>query len=184
MLQIIKRYWPIIIIVGAILVLALSFSTPQTPPTPTSTLTHQNIRPGITQETELAQILGTPLKQIDQPNQKKLEFPSSYPNLPHQVVTKDAVVKLFIYIVPSSPNLKLTSYTSSLGTPEFTRFIPGYSQDYALHLFLSKGLAFLVHNDTQNINEIWYFQPTDLDSFTQLSPTPLLSSPPPLHTKP
>lgn len=180
----IKKHW-IFILVG---VIALTFlpsffvgkktqPTPSPTPIGTSSTFYQDIRPGITSESQLSQILGTPLNKTPEVNKTILDFPSDYPSNPHQAVTRKGQTILFIEKVSLDKNQALSEYISRYGQPDTIKYAKEIGPKYSLHIFLKHGLAVAAHDIDEKVVEIWYFQPQNLKDFLDLSPINLLNQP-------
>jgi len=187
LLALIKKYW-LFILLGTLAVVAFFLRTnsdqiqPTPTPTPTSTLNYQNIQPGITSDSQLKNILGSPQDKTQQQTLTILKYSSTYPTDPHIAIIKNDLNVLFIEKSPLRAQKNISKYTDQFGLTTNIKYLKYLGPAYSLHLYLDQGVAFGTHTNTGEIVETWYFQPQSLQQLELISPFPFLSAPPQFHS--
>lgn len=184
-LKFIKKHWLYILLsILAIFAFFLNQSlkasrqdTPTDISPATSSITYKNVQPGITSQSQLNQILGSPQKQTQQQNLTLSHFTSSYITYPHIAVSKNSINILFIQRLSLQDKQNIKDYIKQFGSSFQIKYVKHLGPAYNLTLYLDQGLAFGIHTQTGNIFEIWYFQPQSIQELELISPFPLLSNP-------
>ena len=130
--------------------------------------TWQGLTPGFAITQNLAEQLGTPVSVENLPAEKKQvsykaqDFKAYYNEV---VVDKDGTVEFIKTPIAYSDENTLTQYTTLYGEPDFSLYASHISDSLRAHVFLDEGLTVIANETTLVIEELWYFQPTDKETF-------------------
>lgn len=124
-----------------------------------------NVEPGVTTIDQLKTNLGEPISTKTNGNQTEYGFTSTYPSFPNEVVTENKTVKFVREWVSINPPTLITTYTSTLGDPEYTT--NAIDEGFILYAYPSKGIAIDFHNTTGEVYHILHFQRISIQQFIQ-----------------
>lgn len=127
--------------------------------------TYKNLTPGYSSKEEILTNLGTALNAKIEENKETYEYLSSNPNFNTEVVILDNKLSYIKVVYTIKDNIKYENFISKYGNPEKVLYGPDYSVGYILNTFPKKGVAFISHQKSHNIREVWYFIPTTLEIF-------------------
>lgn len=184
----ISNYWFFILLSFIVAVLAFitfvakkSPEAPSVSPSPASKTTSpswQGIKPGETQETELKEKLGQPIKESQEKEQNIIEYPSGYEFYHHKVYTKNQTVALIKEQITYEQNLNLETYITQYGKPPLIMYEKDLGATYPLNIFPEQGVAAAAHLSSDRVVEVWYFRPMRENEFLQSIGKELTLSPP------
>lgn len=139
----------------------------QTTPLPTEKggANYRNLTPGISSKEEVVKKLGEPLKTGLENGTETLEYNSNNPNLNNKFFINNGVLSLVKEIVTLKDKIKIPSIKEKYGDPVYTLFGPGSTIGFYLYIYPDKGFAYVGHEKSGLIKEIWYFPPTNFESF-------------------
>lgn len=144
----------------------LRMLTPPQAPTSEFNSWQNEITPGYTNISEIPDSLGSPISQAETADGTQYSFESTYPPLPHEIVTDPNGTVLFIKeYTPIESTENLLEYITSLGRADFTLkdINSGYSLD--AHVYLEEGIVVLAHIADGSVQQKWYFVPTTAEIF-------------------
>lgn len=169
----IKRYWVLILVaLAVVLILIDRIITPKTPTppvtsTPTSTriAEYKSIKLGKSTLDEINKLLGFPVGQSEEGGKITAEYKSSSKYRNNIVIVQNGVATLIKEIVTATDNKKSQDITNEFGVAPYRLYSQELSATFDLYVYPANGIAYLGHEDG-TLLEIWYFQPTDIDNFT------------------
>lgn len=175
LIQTVKKYkWPILGIALAIIIFAIAIVLKQgaaqraalQSPIPTATPTPSPAPIGIGGNIdELTSKLGKPLGGNAIPKNGVAEFKSKNLSLNDEVVYQDGKAAFYKQIVLVEEKRTGTGIQKQLGQPEQKLFGPSSEFGYFLYAYPTKGTAYIANDGTDNVTEVWYFNPTSLETF-------------------
>lgn len=127
-----------------------------------------SFQPGITTKNEVIKQLGDPILEVKQNNQTIDDFKSNSATRNNQVVFQNDKSQFFKQIVAAGENIKISDIANQYGPTDNILYGRDAESGFYLYVYLNKGVAYLGNSETQDILEIWYFQPTNIDNFIQL----------------
>ncbi|MFH1971545.1 MAG: hypothetical protein ABIJ05_04145 [Patescibacteria group bacterium] len=161
-----------IIIIAVFLVLQFSKINKPTPtPHFQNGASYQNLIPGTSTREEIFQNLGSSLKERDENGVRILEYSSKNPNFNNELTVKDEKLSFVKEIVTLEDNIKIPNIINKYGNYENILYGPGSGVGFYLYIYSTKGIAYVGHQDSGLIKEIWYFPPTNFESFKSIYAT-------------
>lgn len=121
--------------------------------------------PGQSTAADVTRKLGTPLSSQAQDNTKTLTYPSTNKYRNHTVVTSNNTLELVKEEVIGNERGFLQDYIRKYGKPDFEGYGPYALGDFKIYIFLKEGLGVVASPNDGTILQLWYFQPTDLQTF-------------------
>lgn len=138
-------------------------------PTPRpSGASYKNLTPGTSSEKDVKGALGTPLKETASGEQTVLEYKSKNPNFNDEFALKAGTLAFVRQIVTLDDNLKIPDLEKKYGKYESVLYGNLSTSGFNLYVYPDKGVAYIGQPESGFITEIWYFVPTDLNTFKQL----------------
>jgi len=116
-------------------------------------------------QNDLQRQLGGPVNQLADPRGNIVEYKSTSETRNHQAVLKDDKVVFFKEVVTLSDNKDFLSLKQKYGDPEQILYGEQAISGNYLFPYPSEGVAFLANSVTNTVREVWYFDPTDLNTF-------------------
>lgn len=177
LLTVIKKYRvPIILfslMVIVILIIVLSFTSKRTSPSTTAypSATPESTPPPVPEGPwgkldDLTKKLGSPIDQPDTSTKSgQYRYKSSTQNRPNEVIYQSNVPVFYKEMVTKSDNKTAKSITQKYGTPEIRLYGPESDIGFYLYAYPSKGIAYVGSIFDDIVTEVWYFSPTDLNTF-------------------
>jgi len=165
-----KYKFVVLILVVLISAVVLARTTPieeKLTTAPQGGASYKSIVPGISSEKEVIDKLGNPLNTKTEADKKILEYQSTSPFVPHKFTLENNTVILVKEIVTLEDKISSQVLKQKYGEPPYKLFDQtSYSSTFFLFVYPEKGIAYLGHQDGTVI-EVWYFQPTNLNTFMQ-----------------
>lgn len=135
-------------------------------PTPSSQVaSFRSITPGVSTETDLKTLLGTPIKTTVDKNQNIDEFKSTSELRRHIAIVQSGKVIFFKEIVSAYDKTTAKDIINIYSVAPNILFNKLPNSTFNLYVYPSNGIAYIGHIDG-TLLEIWYFQPTTIDDFT------------------
>lgn len=130
--------------------------------------TWQGLTPGFKLTPKLSEELGSPVKVENLPAEKqqvsyKSEHFAAYYN--EIIVDKDGVVEFIVVPSKYEESNTVSNYITLYGQPDIELFASHISTNSKAHVFLHEGLAVITNASSTVVTEIWYFEPTDRETF-------------------
>ncbi len=177
-----KHSWVWIIVVVIVSIVGDAIITQKNKPVPTPTpvpkvADYKSVIPGISTESDLNKILGTPVKTTIDGNRKLDEYKSTSELRLHNAVIENDKVIFIKEIISSYDTTKSSDLTSLYGEPPVKLYSKFPNASFYLYVFPSNGIAYLGHTDG-TLLEIWYFIPTTIQEFLSKWATEYSTSPP------
>lgn len=139
---------------------------PSTSPTPATTgaSSYRNLIPGASTQDQVNELLGFPLKEEDNAGTKLAEYESTNRFRNHIVEFEGGKVSLVKEIVNTVDNKNSDVVTSIYGPAPYILYNQYPMETFHLYVYPQNGIAYLGHED-KTILEIWYFEPTTIETF-------------------
>lgn len=134
-------------------------------PIPITGVTYNSLTPGLSTETDITKQLGTALKETQSGKTTTLEYKSTNPNFNNQLSVNSGTLSLVKQIVSSADNIFISDITQKYENYENILYKSGSSIGFNLYIYPDKGIAYLGHQGSGIVLEIWYFKPTTFDQF-------------------
>lgn len=170
MLNFIKKYWLLILIILTVLLLIINKildlkSPPEIAPSPTpNAASYKSLYPGKSTEDDVSKLLGLPLNITTEDEKEIAKYQSSNKYRNNIVIYENGKVAIIKQVINNSDNLNSDYVTGKYGTAPYILY-PQYPEDaFNLYVYPQNGIAYLGHTD-KTILEIWYFEPTSIDDF-------------------
>lgn len=165
-----KEYWYVTFLIGAFFVLAVSTIIRSVLPKNELVTDQPNswgvITPGHSTINQASQQLGQPISNIKTDLGVVSTFNSFNTFSPHEIVTdQNGTVVFAKEFLKATPNHKLSQYTNQYGQPDLKLIDKNSSDALTANVFLKQGLVVLAHNADETVEQKWYFEPTNQDSF-------------------
>ncbi len=134
------------------------------------------VTPGYVLTPKLNQQLGEPVRVQNLPAEKQKVF---YKNdgfkifYNEVILNKDGVVEFIKTPVSYDESNLFSNYITEHGLPDFELYVPDAGLGKKAYVYLEKGLVYVAHEDKPVIEQIWYFEPTDRNTFMLLWGTSL-----------
>lgn len=129
---------------------------------------YKGLIPGKTSEDEVINKLGIPMKESREENIKILEYKSTNPNYNNIAKVENNTLSFFKEIVTPDDNIKITDINQKYGNYEKVLYPSGSETGFNLYVYPSKGIAYMGHQLSGIITEIWFFPPTSFEEFRKL----------------
>lgn len=167
--EFIKKYWILILVVLALILFVVNSLIKKPTLTPTATplpkqATFKSILPGVSTESDLNKILGSPLRTTVSNNQKTDEYKSTSELRHHSAVIEGGKVLFIDEIVSAQDTAKASSITDVYGQSPDILYSKFPNATFNLYVYPSNGIAYLGADDG-TLLEVWYFEPTTIESF-------------------
>lgn len=166
--NLLKQYWFAIFLLTAFVLLTLStifkMITPQ--PTIVQENSWNEITPGHSTAQDLVEYLGEPISSSESKYGTILEYKSLFPSAPNQVVVDQTGTVTFIKeFLDYDENHTLSKYADIYGDPDLILNDLEGRMSLKTYVFLDEGLVIKAHELDNTVQEKWYFEPTDQNSF-------------------
>lgn len=158
-----------VVIAGIFYITNLLLKGPGQPiPSPTpinnSVATFGSLKPGVSTANDVINVLGRPIDTKNENGQTVSEYKSTNQYRFNQVTFVNGTATLIKEIVNSNDNKDASIITSIYGTAQKVLYEKLPSSVFNLYVYPGNGIAYLGAADG-TLKEIWYFQPTTIDSF-------------------
>lgn len=121
--------------------------------------------PGSSTKEDVISKLGQPVFETRNGSTTTDDYKSTSPTRNHQVIYNGDQSAFMKEIVSVNDTTTLTDLQKLYGQPEATLYGADAQNGYNLYVYLSKGVAYLGNPVSDTLLEIWYFPPTDLQTF-------------------
>lgn len=164
-----KFVWIFLGILAVLLVIAATvqqFIPIEEPPVQENTW--QGLTPGFKLTPKLSETLGSPVKVKNLPAEKqqlsyKSEHFAAYYN--EVYVDKEGVVEFIVVPSKYEETNTISNYITLYGQPDIELFAPHISTNSKAHVFLDEGIVVITKSTSLIVTEVWYFEPTDRETF-------------------
>ncbi|OGM03887.1 hypothetical protein A2715_03840 [Candidatus Woesebacteria bacterium RIFCSPHIGHO2_01_FULL_39_32] len=136
----------------------------------------KNISPGTSTKAEVIEKLGTPLKEDQSGN--LLQFKSSAPGKPHEILFEEDKVTLIKETVYISDQKTINDIKKNFGEPKDVLYGPRYIAGFNLYVYPEKGVAYIGQEESGVLLEVWYFPTNTLEIFNSKFASEYSKTPP------
>jgi hypothetical protein len=126
---------------------------------------YKNLKLGISTKDDVIKNIGEPLYINRRVNQEILNYESNNPNFNNEILVKDNKVTFIREVVTQEDQKTISSITNKYGRPEKVLYGPRSGVGFYLYVYPEKGIAYIGHDKSGILLEIWYFVPTTYESF-------------------
>lgn len=141
---------------------------PQATQIPKIGASYNEITPNLSSKEDLYNKLGNPIKQNLINNSTVFEYKSNNPNYNDEFkIDSDKVVFIKKHITIDD-NVDVKTLTEKYGQYKKMLYGPRSQSGFDLYIYNTKGIAYIGNQYTEDVTEIWYFPPTDLEIFKKL----------------
>lgn len=141
-------------------------------PIPQNGASYRNLIPGSSTEEDVLKNLGNPVKTGSNNGTKILEYYSKNPNFNNEILVNNNSLSFVKQIVTIGENIKIQDIINKYGNYENILYGPDAGVGFYLYIYSTKGIAYIGHQESGLIKEIWYFPPTSFESFkTKYAPS-------------
>jgi len=142
---------------------------------------YKGLLPGKSTEEEIVNTLGIPIKESTTDNAKILEYKSKNPNYNNTFYTQQGILNLAKEIITPDDNIKISNIAEQYGNYEEVLYKSGSEAGFNLYIYPSKGIAYIGHQLSGIVTEVWYFPPTDFENFKKSYAPDMPDQPIPKH---
>jgi hypothetical protein len=129
---------------------------------------YNNLTPGKATTEDITKTLGPAINETASGSSKILEYSSKNPNFNNEFNTENGKLKFIKQIVTMEENIKIKDINSKYGPYTNILYGPMSTNGFNLYIYSNKGLAYIGHELSGIVLEIWYFPPTDIKNFQKL----------------
>lgn len=126
---------------------------------------YRDLQPGVSSLNDVASALGPSVDERDQDGKKILEYKSNNPNFNNEVTIEEQKLSFIKQIVTMDEQITISEINKKYGNYEYILYGPLSTNGFDLYIYPSKGIAYIGHQSSGIILEIWYFPPTNLEEF-------------------
>lgn len=128
-------------------------------------LAYNNLLPGKSTINDIKNTLGTPKKESSNGSTTTLEYNSTNPNFNNQILLDSGTLDVVKQIVSSKDNISISELNQKYGNYEDVLYKSSSYNGFNLYIYPSKGLAYIGHQGSGIVLEIWYFKPMSFETF-------------------
>jgi hypothetical protein len=171
---IIKKYRiPIALVSVTLIVVAVALSLPKNTalPAQTPTPTPAPTAPPVPQSDwgkldSIVSKLGTPVNKSDSSDKEgQYEYKSSSATRNNEVIYQSNVPLFYKEVVTKADNKTAQSIKGKYGNAEIRLYGPESNIGFHMYVYPAKGIAYIGSMYDDTITEVWYFAPTNLETF-------------------
>lgn len=161
----------IILIIGAIVLLLIIYffsknkkeviPSPTTPPVSS----YNNLELGSASRDDVVKNLGQPDDEYQQDGNTIIEYLSKNPNFNNQLIIKDDKLNFVKEIITLDDNLRIKDIEDKFGKAQEILYGPDAPNGFYLYIYPNNGIAYIGHETSGLIKEVWHFKPTDFQTF-------------------
>jgi len=137
----------------------------------------KDVVPGKSTKEEVIAKLGNPVKE--ETGKNLLEFKSTAPGKPHQILLEGDKVSLIKETVTLEDKKTVNDIKKVYGEPKYVLYGPRYIAGFHLFVYPEKGIAYIGQEQSGVLLEVWYFYPTTLEEFIKKFAPDYSKTPPP-----
>jgi hypothetical protein len=163
-----KEYWYVSLLVIAFIGFTISFILRSiTPPLPPDSPNQwQGLAPGYSRLQDATTKLGEPVSQRQTPFGTEVGYKSTFPAIPHIVVVDSQNKVRFIKEFTTYDQAHtLKNYTDQFENFDLELFLKNNREPVKAYVFLEEGLVIVAHLNGGFVEQKWYFEPTDQETF-------------------
>jgi hypothetical protein len=126
---------------------------------------YNDLKLGLSTKDEVINKLGEPLNTQLKVNQELLEYESNNPNFNNEVYLQDNKIYFIKEFVTLEDDKKIPSIKNVYGNPDKVLYGPGSGVGFYLYVYPEDGIAYVGHDKSGILLEIWYFTPVTYEEF-------------------
>lgn len=168
----------ILVLLGAIIIFSAFLSSPKKATPAPSVINFDSITPGKSTPDDVKKILGDPLKETQGNGFNLFDYKSTSPTRNNQVYYTNGTAQLIKEIVSYKDPKQISDVTKKYGSPTDILYGPDSPGGFYLFVNSEKGIAYLGNPNSGTLLEIWYFTPSDLETFIKTWATNYSKIPP------
>lgn len=126
-----------------------------------------DLRPGESTKENVFDKLGEPLATSSLGSFEVLDYQSSNPNFNREITIENDKVVFIKDIVTEKDNLKIADIENKFGKYKNSLFGPSSVNGFHLYIYPANGIAYIGHQVSGILLEVWYFEPTSLSVFKE-----------------
>lgn len=130
---------------------------------PQKQATFNSLVPGVSTKDDVIKSLGEPSDSKN--NGNLLEYLSSNPNSPNEVVFESGKVTLIREIITLKEQKSISDLEKEYGNAVNKLYGPHSAAGFDLYVISEKGIAYVGHVESGLLLEIWYFTPMTFEEF-------------------
>lgn len=162
------RIWKVLLVLFIIALIATFLSISSKPTNQDQSVSvpkgaaFKTLVPGQSTKSEAIEKLG---ELLNDKESATLNFKSSNPNLPHQVVTEEEKITFIKEVVAPIDGKTSTEIVDLYGVAPYILYGSESIHGFNLYIYPNKGLSYIGHLKEPVLLEVWYFQPTTFEDF-------------------
>lgn len=126
---------------------------------------YNNLTPGLSTTSDITKIMGETIRETQNGSESILEYKSNNPNFNNQFSVDSGVLTLVKQVVSSKDNIKISNINQKYGNYEYVLYKSSSYTGFNLYIYPDKGIAYVGHQGSGIVLEIWYFKPMTFDEF-------------------
>jgi len=170
----VKKYWLFFLIVLAFILFITSKFLEKTSQAPTSPspatkkiASFGEISPGNTSIDKVNELLGFPVDTNKVDGKDVYDYETNNKYIHHKVIVENGIAKLVKEAVNIEDNKNADTIRGVYGLAPYVLYEQEPNSVFNLYVYPENGITYLGHEDG-TLLEIWYFEPTTIDSFISL----------------
>lgn len=138
---------------------------------------YKNLVVGKSTKEDIYNKFGEPESRIVDGEKELLEFKSNNPNFNNELKLKAGTFVFAKEIIAPIDKIDIKKIKDQYGEEDTVLYPPGAGIYVGLFIYLDEGIAYRGNYFTGDLTEIWYFEPTNIESFKSLYAPDYLDSP-------
>lgn len=126
---------------------------------------YKNLEIGKSTRNDVIREIGAPQKEFSENGSTIIEYQTRNPNYNDQYVIINNSLDFVREIITIDNPIRISDIENKYGDESTILYGPGSGISFYLYVYLKNGVAYIGHKESGRIIEIWYFKPTDIDSF-------------------
>lgn len=136
-----------------------------TGPSPVPKVVYKNLELGVATRNDIVREIGAPLQELQKDNSVILEYQTRNPNFNDQYIIINNSLDFVREIITVDNPIRISNIKEKYGDYNAILYGPGSGISLFLYVYLNQGVAYIGHEKSGRVVEIWYFKPTDVDTF-------------------
>jgi len=132
---------------------------------PETGASYDSLTPGVSTEDDVITRLGEAVKKSTTGTTTTLEYKSNNPNFNNQFSVDSGKLTLVKQIVSTKDNITISDLNQKYGNYENVLYKSSSYSGFNLYIYPDKGIAYIGHQGSGIVLEIWYFKPMTFSEF-------------------